>query len=44
MSDMRASADYRMQTTKNLLLKALYEIAEGDLTSTRLPSFVEAAQ
>lgn len=44
MSDMRASADYRMQTTKNLLLKALYEIAEGEVSQTRLPLNMEAAQ
>lgn len=44
MSDMRASNNYRMQTTKNLLLKALYELSSGEVSKTRLPSFVEAAQ
>lgn len=44
MSDMRASSEYRMQTAKNLLLKALHEICSGDLNGTRLPSLLEAAQ
>lgn len=44
MSDMRASADYRMQTTKNLLLKALHEISSGSVSDTRLPLLLEVAQ
>lgn len=44
MSDMRSSSNYRMQTAKNLLLKALYELAEDDVSQTRLPLNREAAQ
>ncbi|MFK7902169.1 MAG: xanthine dehydrogenase small subunit [Nitratireductor sp.] len=36
MSDMRASADYRMQTVKNLLLKALHEMSMDSTDSTRV--------
>jgi len=36
LSDMRASADYRLKVSQNLLKKALLEIAAGDTSSTRL--------
>jgi xanthine dehydrogenase small subunit len=36
ISDMRASADYRMKIARNLLFKAVYEIAGGDNQLTRV--------
>lgn len=44
LSDMRASAEYRMLTAKNLMLKALHELASGESLNTRLPTMMEAAQ
>lgn len=36
ISDMRASASYRMQVAKNLLRKAILEIQSGKLSGTRI--------
>ncbi len=36
MSDHRASAGYRMTVARNLLLKALLELASGDTAATRI--------
>ncbi|TVR07837.1 MAG: xanthine dehydrogenase small subunit [Salinarimonadaceae bacterium] len=41
MSDHRASADYRALVARNLLFKALLEIAGGDASQTRLPTPLE---
>ena len=44
MSDMRASAHYRLKVSGNLLRKAIYEIHAGSSASTRLLAIREAAQ
>ena len=44
MSDMRASAEYRLKVAQNLLRKALHEIQTGQYASTRLIRFREATQ
>ncbi len=44
ISDMRASADYRMQVVKNLLRKAITEFSGADSQSTRVEGVREAAQ
>ncbi len=41
ITDMRASAAYRLQTAKALLLKALTEIAGADTRQTRITGFRE---
>lgn len=43
MSDMRASADYRMKVAQNLLRKALHEIHLGKTSKTRLFAIRETA-
>ncbi len=44
MSDMRASADYRLKVAGNLLRKALHEIYLNDTSGTRIHAHREAAQ
>ena len=44
LSDMRASKEYRMQTAKNLLFKALTEIATGNSANTRIVGVREAGE
>ncbi|MEC9343291.1 MAG: xanthine dehydrogenase small subunit [Pseudomonadota bacterium] len=44
MTDMRASADYRLKVARNLLFKALHEIATGSDGGSRIVGLREAAQ
>jgi len=44
ISDMRASASYRLQVTRSLLRKALTEIAAGDSRATRVAGVREKAE
>ncbi|MCB1461686.1 MAG: xanthine dehydrogenase small subunit [Nitratireductor sp.] len=44
LTDMRASAAYRLKVAQNLLMKALHEIASGNDAQSRLVGIREAAQ
>ncbi|MCG6856872.1 MAG: xanthine dehydrogenase small subunit [Salaquimonas sp.] len=44
LTDMRASADYRLKVAQNLLMKALHEIASGNDSDSRIVGIREAAQ